>query len=397
MTEHTKRYKYVNSYVSLLYTNLPTALAKLSHLLFTLVIKNVIYSDKGNTKPGEDRIYTNTPMTIYSVLENVKSISYAEGKKMSNDRSNWEKKLQELYDNNVFYFWKYNGFYIFILEREFASWRMYNKNGYVTPRTMIKIIIRADEIINTMEGFVRKEGSEIDRLAIENSFGVFINKMLDKMNPVISLSKWNGEGSIYDYLEEVFEPLKSLSVFDGLVESEEFLIRLPPIVREKYKKLIEKWNAMSEKEQRALAEELSPKGDKANLGKKIRKKRQKKIVTPEGNSVPKTPVKKKYDKKIEPFEDSKQFVKYYKAFLQQYSGTTSICFDDFESDAGVAAEILDLLAIHGRKNKEFLDTWLKYFFDHDLKGLKMYKAEHTAMRTFRYSFEKFKDAYFVPA
>ena len=103
-----------------------------------------------------------------------------------------------------------------------------------------------------------------------------------------------------------------------------------------------------------------------------------------------------FDKPINPTKDSSHLARYYRAFLQQHSGNARIQFDGIASDAEVAAEILDLLEDSGRKNKEFINAWLEYFYDEKLKGGKVYDSKYTSMREWRYSFERFNERFYIP-
>ena len=409
MTEHNKRYKYVNMYLSLCYSCLPGVLSKLSNILFVLTLKDIKYvtGTKGQIETGQDRIFTSTPITIYYILENAKSLDYAKGKKMGNDSSNWKKYIQELHKNNIYYFWQYRDFYIFIMEREFALWLIYNKEGFVIPKTMKKIVVRAKDMIASMAGYVKESGKSMDIQDIENSFGRFINEMINKMNHLIaleSLPRWTTGMNMGDFIDDFLQKVDSLEEFDGLIESEEFLNRLPVWVSEKYKRLIKEEEKMIAKAAKAaakaaakeLAKDLVPKGKNANLAKKPRGPRKKKIITPEVGAQPKKAAKVTHEGPLNPFLDAQQFVKYYRAFLQQCSGSTSIRFDNFASDGRVAGVILDLLHDYNRKDRQFLDRWLEYFFTHSLKGNKMYQVKNTSMSVFRYSFEKFNETFYIP-
>ena len=225
--------------------------------------------------------------------------------------------------------------------------------------------------------------------------------MIEKMNPLIAsekLLRWTGKENIYEFLNGLLEDINLLKEYDGLVEDDTFMARLPFCVRQKYQDVIKKEEDMNinvdiqiEKD---LEKDLVPKN--SNLAKKQRKQRAKKKVDPEKSPAPQKASKVSYSKEINPFKDSQQFVYYYKAFLQQCSGTTSIRFDNFSSDVEVAGSVLDLLHDSNRKTREFLDTWLEYFFEHNLKGNKMYQVKNTSIRTFRYTFERFNETFYIP-
>ena len=398
LTEHIKGYKAVSIYLEMAYNGLSPILCKLAHLLFDLTIKNINYKKEGHIKEGRGRIHTCTLITIDDVLDNANSIKYNEGKKKENDRSNWKKHITDLHDQNIYYHWKFDKFYIFIMERELGSWLCYNDKGCVTPCTMRKILVRADDMLGCMALFVRQIGMKPDYDAIRNSFGLFIDGMVGKMHPLIAsenLPRWKDGEDLDKYLGHLGDQLEKLEKFYGLIDGPEFIDRLPALVRKKYLDDLMRGDKMPKDKEIKLCKEIVPSGDSSNLAKKPRKPREKKKKKdiPVSNGKPQ---KQSYNEALNPFEGAPYFVRYYRAFLQQYSGNTRIQFDKFGCDSEIAAEVLDLLEEKGRKNKEFVNAWFEYFFDHKLKGHKIYKANNTSMRELRYTFERFNELFYIP-
>lgn len=372
------------------YNGLPNSLCKIAWTIFILICDRVRY-EGGKAKDGCD--YISLVTTVDEILSNIRSIAYSEGKKVDTDRRNYKRHFADLHKHNVFYLWKCGRFYGFIMEREIRSWLFYNKEGCVTPKTVFKIISRARGMINDMVRAHSRAATTFKNEDIENSFGFFMNNMINKMNPLIAsedLPVWDKSQHIYDYLDELEEKLESLETFDGLTEDPHYGDRIPKYMKDSLKK-VDGGKVMKSD----LEKELAPTGDAGNMAKKPRKKRQKKETAKEQESGRK-PKKRRYNKTLKPFEDGPSFTKYYKAYLQNLSGSTKMWFDDVQADNRVAVEILDLLRIHKVNNKEFLNDWIQYYFEHFLKGNKARKAEHTSLSKFRYTFERYKETRYVP-
>lgn len=401
LTEHNNGYKLVSVYIDMGYNGLLPTPCKLVHLLFAMTIKNIHYPKKGQVQECKNRIHTCTLITVDTLLDNANSKKYSDGKKMENDRSNCAKQIVSLHDQNIYYHWKYDKFYIFIMERELGSWTYYNDYGYVTPCTMKKILVRADDMLHNMPKHVKQSGGVPDHLDIRNSFGAFMDGMAWKMHPLVaaSLPKWKDGNDLEQYLGRLGDKIETLNKFEGLEEDPKFIDKLPALIRNKYISGLRKDKMKEDKKkvakEKALAKELVPKGESSNLAKKPRKPRKKNKKTTPVSSDGK-PIKQAYTKVLKPFEDSNDLIKYYRAFLQQYSGNARILFGNFACDTAVATELLDLLKERGRDNKAFLDAWLEYFHDHKLKGGKIYKKESTEMRQLLYSFERFNEIYYIP-
>jgi len=231
---------------------------------------------------------------------------------------------------------------------------------------------------------------------IESSFGFFINSMINKMNPLIAsedLPMWDKGNHIHEYLEELKSKLAPLKKADGLVEDDDYMDRLPDYTERNSKKA-NGGNMKSKKKAKSELEKLAPTGTKANVGKKPRKSRKKKEASE--NDGPKVPKMKRYNRDLEYLEKGNDLTTYYKALIQHIAKTVNIRFDDPHTDAQVGVEILDLLRENGVKNKEFLDEWITYFYEHSLKGNKVLNPEHTSLSSFRYTFERFKDTRYIP-
>ena len=124
--------------------------------------------------------------------------------------------------------------------------------------------------------------------------------------------------------------------------------------------------------------------------KKKKVKVQQKAVKTEP-SIPKALV---YEGEIDPLEDTRSFMKYYRIFLEQCLGQ-KITFDGYSYDSVFATDILDLMIISGKSNMSFLNAWLKWYCDTKLKGIRVQKVKYTSMKAFKDTFIVFADAYFV--
>jgi hypothetical protein len=122
-----------------------------------------------------------------------------------------------------------------------------------------------------------------------------------------------------------------------------------------------------------------------NVRKHIVKKAPKhRIISNNSISVPKVePLN--YNGAGNPFENTKSFIMYYRAFLRAKSNN-NVVFEDFVHDSLVAPVIIDLLQEHGCKTLEFLSFWISNYYTHFLKGPKMRSSKFTSMKTFKSSF-----------
>lgn len=377
------------------YQSLPYMWSKLSSSMFTHICREVRY-ENGGIRDGYNYLSNITPITIDVVLRKLRSAAYSEGKKIENDRKNYKAQLVAIHDGNIFYMWQHGKYMIFFMEREIRSWLYYNKDGCVIPRTMIKILDRAQGMIDDMIGFHDINGSRYTIIEIESSFGVFLNKMIDKMNPCIAeeLPRWKKDMHINDYIDILMSELKKLKPFDGLTEALDYMERLPESVRDSLIQRIRKGGNMSSD----MEKEIGTNSNNANLGKPPRKKRAKKakkVKKDEDPSKRKAPKTVRYNKQLKPLEEGNDLARYYRAYLQRLVGTTNIRFEKLQTDYRVAVEIVDLLRTHNVSNKEFLNTWIEYFFEHKLKGDKVLKTKYTSLRVFQYTFDRFKEASYI--
>jgi hypothetical protein len=390
LTDTDNRGHYNNPYLRASYIPLPNSMCKTCDYLITELLDPVRY-ERGGVKEGYDYISTTKPLTIDDILLNTKSLTYhKKGNRVATDRKNFKPLLKDLHAYNIFYMWECSKFLIFIMERDIRCWKIYNDLGCVTPKTLIKIIERADGIIDDMVRFHVKARTTIKIDRIESSFGVFINTMVDKMYHLVSagLPKWDKKRNINEYLEELSEELEKLRSYDGLDESRDYIDKLPPFVRGEILK-IKGGNGMNSD----LEKEVVPVGKAASTAKPRRKKRQKKEEKKKG-STPSVPQQERFNESINPFEDGDSFTKYYRASLANILGTTNIRFDTIECDRAMGLEIIDLLRTHNRQDKSFVNAWIKNFVEVKLKGEKCLKSKYTSMRAFRNTFERYRETHY---
>ena len=393
LTNSDLRYKRVNFDVFAGYNGLPPFLSNVAHIIFHSIIKTLKYGKGGEAKSKNEcrRIYSDIDITIEDILEDFYSVKYANGKGSANDRANMVKKINELLDYNVFYCWRYRDHYMFVLEREIGIWKFYNKDGCVIPRTLKKISVLSKDMINCMERFEKKKNVRVNRKDIEESFMKFINeKIIGNMNPVVvsKLPLWDGSSDIYSYFRGLIKVLRGLDDFEGLGEDDGFLRFLPKSVSKTLdRKRIKEANDMKTK----MEKDLIP--DETNLVKVKKEKKgrkTKKKVKSKGDSKPKAYT---YGGDVNPFKNSKEFVKYYRSILYYFD--SKVKFENFAVDVQVAGKIMDSLGEKDRKNKTFLKAWIRYYKDHKLKGLKIYNTKHTSLKSFMGSFDKFNAFFHV--
>jgi len=395
VTDIDRRKAYINLEFLMACQGLPNTMSKVAGIVLCLICHRIRYG-YGQVQPGYSYISNINPITIDTILQNAVPIALSEGKDVENYRKNYRKHIASLHSNNIFYVWKCGKYYIFIMERDIRSWIVYNKEGSVTPNSLIKIINRSRFIMNDMARFHCSSGSYMKVSDIESEFGFFINGVINKMNPLIAseeLPVWDKDKHIYEYLSCLSEKLIGLEKFDGLNQSSDYMSRLPAYTRDNVIKMSGDID-MNIK----LEKDIVPVGDKANLNKKPRKKRKKKSdesIVVDGEPV--KPQRERFNmKSIDPFQDGQSLSCYYKALIEQISGRGHIKFEEPAVDNRVGVEILDLLKENNLKDKEFLNDWIKYFYENSLKGDKVLKIDYNSLSAFRWTFERFKDTYHVP-
>jgi hypothetical protein len=153
----------------------------------------------------DKRIYTSIAVTPATLLENCHPVKYRlEGKDASKDFGNIVKKINELDDNNIFYVWKC-GFpknYMFVLERDIGSWKCYNPKGYVTPKTIRKILLSTKGMCDSMYKILQNDGSNLTIHEVRDSFCEFVDRVVQKMNPIVyqKLNKWEEGVGYREYI-----------------------------------------------------------------------------------------------------------------------------------------------------------------------------------------------------
>jgi len=395
LTEYSKGWKCISLYILSGYYGLPKSFPKLALILFGFIMKTKLYRDKAMTKDiNEDkRIYNDIQITIEDILREWDNGKYNldPDADIKTDICNMKKRLKELDDNNVFHFWKYNDLYVFIMERDIRIWGFYNPGCKVVPKMLKKISAIGGDMISCMIKDVRKTYGEVDKSDVEESFGCFVNRIIGKMNPSVatSIPKWDGKQDIHEYLNNLSGAIANMNDNEGFTFVPDILDRFPFSISEKMKKGMSKGVTMKiqptqkEKEVKSLEKELSP--DNPNL---VRAKIIRRATTTHSSGSSK-PLAYEFSADLDPFADAAQFVRYYHAFLQQCT-CGKIRFDSYSSDAHYATQVMDILVEHKRtSNKIFLNAWLRFFYEQNLKGRKALKIKYTSIQVFKDTFEQF--------
>lgn len=403
LTEYSLNYRYINSPLWYCYMGLGGKLCQLSNYLFCKILDSMLYGERAKTKSNEGkRIYTDIELTMEDILRDINPQKYLKDEKfLESDKTNIIRRIKELDDLNIFYYWRYADYFVFIMERDVGCWKFYNSKGCVVPKTLKKIVALSGDMITFMIDVTRRNNVNTTEEAIRLSYGKFLKRMISKMNPLIAhaLPIWSNE-SLGEYLEKLKESLKGMSEHGGLIQDESFTKKLPPTVSRKLERYIDKAiqkhsksteNVMiteiEKQENGSLESELVPKNQ--NIVKKMReRKKRTKIKMPNVFSLPSEPKMYRYDGEVDPFKDARELMRYYRAFLTM-KFSKSVNFDGFENDAPYAAQILDLLIANKRSDKAFLNGWLNHFCEHKLKGAKAYKTKYTSMKILKDTFVEF--------
>lgn len=392
LTESNSCYKRVNPNIWIGYYGLPNSLSKLAFIVFSLVLKTKFYGEKAKEKDIDEdrRIYTDISITIEDILNEWDHEKYAKGKDMSSNISNMNKRIRILDDNNVFYCWRYKSVYMFVMERDFRTWKFYNSRGCCIPKTLKKIVCVGNDMITCMIKSIRKTYNDVDKSDIESSFGYFLNRIIDKMNPLVATEviKWDGKQDVLEYIVQLSNGVKNMEDYKGLLLDDDIFNALPLSLSNKLREeinggVVKTKSKIEDKKLVSLEQEIIP--DNPNL---VKPQRVKVIKKTSSNVLDNKVEVYKYDGEVYPFKNAVHFIKYYRAFLSQCSsGKTK--FDRYDTDTIYATQILDLLQEKSRSNKVFLNSWIRYFYDYRLKGNKMLKTKYTSLKTFKETFEEY--------
>lgn len=382
VTEHAGNYKQFNVALFSAYLCIkPDCISKICCSLFTCIISTLWYQSHKKAHACKDsttkRIYSNIDLNPEILLLEYDPIKYKANKQLIKfDVGNFVKRLQQIDDLNIFYIWRcgrpYS--YVFVMERDIAVWKYFNKNAFVTPKTINKIVGCSKGMINVMTRLTKK----VEKNIIENSFGDFINKLISKMNPITAekLPKWKGNGNIFDYLSMLHEELSKLSPYAGSETNIDTIInQLPDSIVEKIlenKKQTKDKNMEMDVE--TLEKELTPENENLIVTKKRKKQ---------------TPIiKDNYDAKklsfatIDPFSNCNNFLRFYYAAIRLHNNGAKLY--SFDAERRYALEILDLLTAIGKKDdKTFLKSMIQYFIDNKLIGNNIYKPECTSLKVLK--------------
>lgn len=394
-------YRQVNGHIWAAYYGVkPPALQKMSFILFHFIIGNKFYGDKAEVCKKEidesKRIYNDISVTMKDILLEWDHSKYSNDKAAAMVKSNMNQNIRALDEAQIFYCWKYEDLYMFVMERDFRTWKCYNSQGCLIPKTLKKIVVVGQDMLFCMEKNVKKMYNAVNKTAIESSFGNFLNRLINKLNPLVAseIVKWDGNMDVGEYLVQLSENLKGIAPFQGLTLADDMLQKFPRSISIKHDKKVNEAIAMKKTE---LAKDkvvcVDSEKDIIPDNPNIAKPRRQKIIT-HNLVITKDKIDKYvFDANVDPLRDAKHFMEYYRASLQQHFHHTRIKFDGHGSDALYATQILDLLIENKRSDQAFLNGWIRYFYEYRLKGNKNNKAKYTSLKAFKDTFDEFNPRY----
>ncbi|MFA5313374.1 MAG: hypothetical protein WC375_08700 [Methanomassiliicoccales archaeon] len=404
LTEYQKNYRLYSPFLMDCYTGLqPYSLASLSVSLFCRILGNKWYakSHEKDKLSENKRIYSNVYLSMDTLLQYDDPVGYvlSTEKERRYNSNNLAERIKKLCDGNVFYCWIYRQPFsrIFVMEREFASWKYYNANGCVTPKTVRKIVNSAKGMIETMEKIEKSRGRSVnhqDEGEIESSFGYFVNSIMGKMNNSVMacLPLWTGQGSVFVYLDELKEILKGMGDFEGLVESNDFRRRLPPSLRDKLHDAETKeanYMADRRKHMQSIESEIVPSNQ--NLTRNRKSRQSKKHVTATTTTDRIMPELEEFPG-VDPFDNCNDFITLYQTVVRHFKDQA--VFYEYDIERAEAMRIMDMLKDAKRSgNRHYLVYWFRYFVDNKLKGNHAMKLDKTSLSSLRSTFEEYNSKY----
>jgi hypothetical protein len=386
-------YKLYSTNLIDLYNGLhPASLSKIAHILFSCVLTNKIYKKpdaKGYSDDESKRIFTSILVQPKDLAKRINPVKYLDVENdIENDISNILKRLDELEEQNIFYMWRLKSpsTYIFVMERDASSWKYYNPNGYIYPKSLKKIVRLAKSMIETMMHLDKQRNRKTTRIEVENSYGEFINKLICKMNPVVceKLTKWNEGINIFSYTSCLLGELRQMADFEGCTYDKMFANRLPEHIRNKIIKL--------NKEVVVNIDALTLENDLVPSNGNLVKAKSTRSRSPKTANIEPLKAELHEVKRCDPFKNPTELTKYYRSLLRVYNSETR--FYDFSSEVILAGDVLDTLIKNGRNNNiKFLNAWIRFYSINGLKGNNIFKEEKTSIRAIGQTFDSYNMSY----
>jgi len=381
--------------------------SQIAFSIFNGIMKSKYNGMDLNNKPNEPRrIYNDKILDEKDILLELYPSKYnVDGADINNDISNLRKKLWELHDLNIFYRFLYNDTSVFFMERLFICWKTFNPEGCVVPRTIKKIIALHVDVVNRVIVFEKAKGRHAIRQSVEEAYMRFLMGMLGKMNHTVSplLIRWSKGMDISMYLVDLNKQLEAMDDMEGLTYSDDFMRRLPATIR---KKMEDRMMNTPIETITDMEKDLVPDQQNAiNVAKKLNKRKRrdnknKSSVVDIENLEPELGNFKDDSKIIKPFSSAAQFYKFYMASIKLYIKANEMGlhpkFSPYDSECGVATEIMDVLRENDKEEVSFLAAWISSYCRNHLKGKKSQNIDHTSLRKFKKTFKDFSQSYYVP-
>lgn len=392
LTEHQRNHKLISPYILDCYTGLyPASMTKISLVIFNLLLSTKTYCKQTSQYYSEDeekRIFTNTIIRPSDILKRCHPEKYRSENQVNTDLGNIVKKMYDLDEANIFYIWRcgFPHVYMFIMERDVGLWKAYNSSACVIPKTLLKIVQSSKNMISTMTSLLQSQKQTPND--IKNSYGQFVNKMIDKMNVSVQqqLTKFKDGENLEEYILNLSLTLKKINPYEGLVEDENFINKLPPNISEILSKNVKK------KDFKNLESELSQKNDNIVNTPKIPKVSKPTNKTSINNE---SILQEEEDFEVKnPFNNCLDFMRFYRSIVKSSNSISK--FYPYESERHVAMIILDELVENGRNNDVFfLKSWIIYYVNNNLKGLHEASniPERTSLKYFSNTFKEYNSKY----
>ena len=410
LTQYNNDFRQISPSLMCLYNALPQKYVQEIYAIFLGVMQDKYY--KETNKPNEDkRIYNYVKFNPEDLLKSLHPDKYIIETDLKDDIGNLLKKLRILSKNNVCYFFNCGGSYLFFMEREFGSWKFFNTEGCLVPKTLKKILAISDDFMQRLLVFERNEGRIVNIKTIEIKTAKFLNQLISQMHFDISpkLPKWKKGIDARQYIDDLKIKVKHMDDFLGLEHASDFLQKLPPFVKNKLEKKIMKIIESSKKNMKKekisdtdlaeLESSIIP-AENGLVKKRHTRNKKKNNILVDKIEIDKAEIDNWKDTKIaDPFSTERAFIDHYKIFIRYYSNqylrSLTPNFNSYKTELRYASEILDILLDHNRKNHLFLERWLLYFCKHHLRSAKVCNKQKTSLSALKVTFKEFNNIYYT--
>ena len=331
-----------------------TKVAMIAVALFNRVISNIMFTPKDEDR-HKGSIWSN-PITVKEIMCDCESSKIIHGGKFETARSNYNKYLKELLDNNVFYRFGRQNFYIYTYEKEVFSWGyMSSGQSYVYPKTIKKILKSRTEMWSRLwnNSKLPGGGSVMSTESFQEDFWNLIEDLISKTPPPVKakFTEMKRFSKVTSYKAHVERTIEDIADFEGYEEYNTFDEAMLP------SSIVDKWAELVPEEVRTNTPGLPKTAAKVRTETSIHVINKHVIETlSEANRLHKD--------KLKTSKDGYHMLSYLERQVKSSMGITDpdfIIFKNISLEVQNYKLLRDRLYIMGKLDESFLRDWVDWF------------------------------------